>query len=332
MWLPKVVPFAVWNMVLPQKCQNSWRALRQSGIFLARKARWFNLDGGDGNCCLFSSKQWLPSFIDIPLEIGGQHESPVDLYFRRYHFHTFRDEKIVKFMFYIYIYMYIFILYIYIYTSLDIYIYVIYYIYIFLFHSEQHSNSVKTQQASPHRGEEIFWNISYRYRHWHTARTPCLRRGQGGWRPCPCRFPMLPSHRGPYCGTSVSDLFMRILLRSASETLKLIWLLIPELLSSETPWICSANPAGFAWIYGYFAMTSKMSPGHVGTWKRQKNIENSFIISFPLGILDLFQDCFFHTPYFHRHQPDTSWCEDCNIEPSKNSRSPSRLCWICLIR
>ena len=81
---------------------------------------------------------------------------------------------------------------------------------------------------------------------------------------------MLPSHRGPYCGTSVSDLFMRILLRSASETLKLIWLLIPELLSSETPWICSANPAGFAWIYGYFAMTSKMSPGHVGTWKRQK--------------------------------------------------------------
>ena len=123
----------------------------------------------------------IPSFIDIPLEIRGQHESPVDLYFRRYHFHTFRDEKIVKFMFYIYIYMYIFILYIYIFISLDIlYIYVMYYIYIFLFHSEQHSNSVKTQQASPHRGEEIFWNISYRYRHWHTARTPCLRRGQGG--------------------------------------------------------------------------------------------------------------------------------------------------------
>lgn len=59
----------------------------------------------------------IPSFIDIPLEIGGQDESPVDLYFRRYHLHTFRDEKMVKFMFYtvliyVYIYIYIFLLYI----------------------------------------------------------------------------------------------------------------------------------------------------------------------------------------------------------------------------
>lgn len=62
------------------------------------------------------------------------------------------------------------------------------------------------------------------------------------------------------------------LLRSASEMLKL---------------------AGFT----VRAMTSKMSPGHVGTWKRlKKHRKNSFIISFPLGILDLFQDCFFHTP------------------------------------
>ena len=119
----------------------------------------------------------IHSFIDIPLEIGGQHESPVDLYFRRYHFHTFRDEKMVKFMFYIYIYIYIFILYIYLFIHI---LCIFKFIYIFLFHSWQHSNSVKTQQASPHPGEEIFWNISYRYRHWHTARTPCLRRGQGG--------------------------------------------------------------------------------------------------------------------------------------------------------
>ena len=122
----------------------------------------------------------IPSFIDIPLEIGG-HESPADLYFRLLplsQIQGWEDGEVYVTHIYIYIrtkYVYVY----YVYLS-------IIYIYTFVpFLAAFHFRKIQAQH--PHPGEKI-WELLCLLSQWGTRRL---------WRR-PCRFPMLPSHGGPY--------------------------------------------------------------------------------------------------------------------------------------